>query len=173
MKKLLPLILGGALSISAAADSSQGYIGTTLSVIGVDTNNGYSFNPATASIRAGVDLNEHAALEARLGTGITDAWGGNYLMNIDRMASGFLVLSFAPSNASHVYVLLGGTKSTATLSHSSYGSEQDSESDLSYGAGFNLQLANKVSSLTIEAIKYIDTETISATGFSLGFKTHF
>jgi opacity protein-like surface antigen len=182
MKKLMLVTAISAISFGVMADQ-EFYLGASTSFLTYSEE--YVSDEASLSmlgINAGLKINDYFGLETRLGIGMGDDTVSVYDYNygqvdvdveLDSMI-GFYAKFTAPVHERiKPYVIAGYTKGEVTYSSMGF-SESESESDLSYGVGFDLTISpeNKVS-IGMEYMSYFDKDGAEIDGFSFSLNKTF
>lgn len=130
--------------------------------------------------KIGSMLNENFGFEIRVGTGIADddvpvvISGLNVDVNVElKSFYGAYIKGLIPiSDKIHPYVILGYTHGKVEYSASYLGlefSDDSSESDVSFGAGFDIYLSES-SSLNLEYLNWFDKDGTEISGLSIGIE---
>lgn len=120
--------------------------------------------------RVGGYLNDNLALEARLGTGVTDDTVNDADVSLRYLVGANLRAGAKVGDQVFPYVLLGFTRADVKTEFNG-NSESDAETDTSYGAGVDLDLSGMT--VTLEYANLIDKNDVTYSGFSVGLKTTF
>jgi outer membrane immunogenic protein len=145
--KVAALALG--LSTLACAHAQQGpYMGVNLLQVTYKEDGIPTATPMAIGFKIGNRINSNLAVEARLGTGLSDdtvnVLGLPVKLEVDRFI-GVYMRGIAPiSEAVSVYGLVGYTDGELTASVGNF-SVSTSDSDFSYGLGADFAVANNVS----------------------------
>jgi hypothetical protein len=119
--------------------------------------------------RVGGYINDNLALEARLGTGVTDDTVQGTDVSL-RYLVGANLRAGVKVNQLFPYVMLGFTRADIETENNG-NSESNAETDTSYGAGLDLDLSGMT--VTMEYANLIDKNEVTYSGFSIGLKTTF
>lgn len=120
--------------------------------------------------RVGGYVNENLALEARLGTGVTDDTVNDTDVSLRYLVGANLRAGAKVGNQLFPYLMLGFTRADVK-SESNGASESNAETDTSYGAGLDLDLSGMT--VTMEYANLVDKNDVTYSGFSIGLKTTF
>ena len=178
MYKILFIIIAGLIS-SASYSQNENYFGASISSIGYSERGFPDFDLSSLNLIAGQNINDNLAAEVRLGFGIRgDTINAQTLgleedvnvdLDLDKFMGIYLKYSLESSNSIIPYATLGYTHAKAKASVMDV-SASASESDISMGLGVDISL-NQKTSLNIEYMNFIDTNTITADGISVGLRT--
>ena len=178
MKKLL---LVSAISLTAFAAQAQiygevGYVSTTIK----DTNEGFTIKASPTAIRGmlGYELNPNLAVEGMAAFGLSDASikvngqsipGVNF--TIDHAVGIYLKPKLKLNDAVEIFGRVGYARVKGTVSVPAEGSESNTESSASYGAGLSYAINPKLS-LNADYMQYLSKGGTKINGFAfgLGFK---
>ncbi|GGF63481.1 porin family protein [Alteromonas lipolytica] len=174
MKKALFLLTTGLLAAASnvnAAETLSPSIYAGASAVYVDYSEGDIDMDLGAILgRVGTQLTDYVALEARLGTGVSDDSLYGVELELNYMYGLYAKAGFE-NNGFYPYVVLGYTKGELEASYGGY-HENASDSDLSYGAGIDYAFTDRVSG-NIEYMSYLDKDGYELNGFSAGFTYKF
>ena len=138
MKILILLVLSVLFIPSVSAGS---YVGISQTEIDYENSEVADLDFEARGVIIGYEIGNNAAVEFRYSEGSDDDTLYGYDVKIDSTYGVYGKYKFASSAPITPYVLLGFTK--AKLKVESFGS--DSESDLSYGAGFSVSVTESIS----------------------------
>lgn len=181
MKKSIALMLGlstaplMAVSQSAFADvykSGGGslYAGLNYSFINIE-NGSDDVDVGTLSAKVGGLVSPFFGLEARAGFGVDDDRIGGVDYSLDNFFGGYATLNLANESPTTPYVIFGVTR-VEVEAKSFLGTTTEDESDFSYGAGVNVELAPEVSG-NVEYMRYYDKDGSTVDGLGLGVTFNF
>lgn len=181
MKKPIALMLGlsavplMAFSQSASADvykSGGGslYAGLNYSFINIESD-GDDVDVGTLSAKVGGLVTPFFGLEARGGFGVDDDRTGGVDYSLDNFFGGYATLNLANESPATPYVIFGVTR-VEVEAESFLGTTTEDESDFSYGAGVNVELAPEVSG-NVEYMRYYDKNGSTVDGLGLGVTFYF
>lgn len=138
--------------------------------------------PSMALLRIGSFSSDNVAVEARLGTGISDGeLVGTYMgnpveltINVDSLLGVYLMPGLPVGDHVRLYGALGLTHVNLTAevhSVSGSGSASDDDASFSWGAGAEIWLSSDTA-LTVEYMTYMDKPEfeLSSTGVGLSFR---
>lgn len=181
MKQLVTsLFVAGTMAATPAlsfADDTHGkrYAAVDIGFYNIENDNAdFDLELTHVSGRVGGFLNDNLALEARLGTGITDDKKEG-IVNDTEVSLRYLVGAYLRAGAKignklFPYVLLGFTRGDIETETGS-SSDNNAETDTSYGAGVDLNLSGLT--VALEYANLIDKDDTSYSGFSIGLKSTF
>ncbi|WP_144394745.1 porin family protein [Pleionea sediminis] len=164
--KLSTLILSSALSASAFADD---YVGANYAIVDVD-----SAKPTALSFKYGKHITNNIVVEGRLGLGLSDDeldFFTDVKAELDNMYGVYGVYRFMPKSSFDLYGLVGFTKGKVSAKGSGF-SVSESESDLSYGLGFDIKMSDSTA-FNLEWARLIDKDDLEATTISAGVTFKF
>ena len=179
MKKSIALMLGlsaaplMAVSQSAFADvykSGGGSLYAGLNYSFMNIENG-SVDVGTLSAKVGGLVSPFFGLEARAGFGVDDDRIGGVDYSLDNFFGGYATLNLANESPATPYVIFGVTR-VEVEAKSFLGTTTEDESDFSYGAGVNVELAPEVSG-NVEYMRYYDKDGSTVDGLGLGVTFNF
>ncbi|SER93564.1 outer membrane autotransporter barrel domain-containing protein/outer membrane insertion C-terminal signal [Vreelandella subterranea] len=156
------LVGAGTFAASAQAQQSftypQGYVGGDAMFWSLDPDGGSSRDDVGLRLRGGAQFNDYFALEGHLGTGGSD--GG---AELDHLAGAYAkgIIPVAPEV--RLYGLAGFTEVDF---------DSDRESDFSYGAGAEMDVAPNVS-LGADYMRYLDKSSYTFDAASVGLRYRF
>lgn len=110
-------------------------------------------------------------LEARAGFGVDDDRIGGVDYSLDNFFGGYATLNLANESPATPYVIFGVTR-VEVEAKSFLGTTTEDESDFSYGAGVNVELAPEVSG-NVEYMRYYDKDGSTVDGLGLGVTFNF
>lgn len=151
MKKVFCKMLVVALTLStfSLAYAQDGlYVGANISQINYKEDGISTIKPIALSLKLGNQFTKNFALEARIGTGISDdsldVFGTSVKVEVDSFY-GIYGKGILPLNDNFsVYGLAGYTKGELTASAPGVGSFSESDSDFSFGVGCDYFFAENV-----------------------------
>ncbi|WP_017429423.1 porin family protein [Vreelandella jeotgali] len=169
MKQLTLATLTAAVFAAGVATTAQAqqpaqpmqatpYIGADAMLWEVDPDYGSSRDSVGLRLNGGMQFNQYFAVEAQAGTGGSDGYAElDYL--VGAYAKGILPIN----NDIRLYGLAGATKVDFDYS---------SESDFSYGAGAEIDVAPRVA-LGADYMRYLDESSYTFDAASVGVKYRF
>ena len=176
LKKTLIAGLGISALLSGLAQA-EGYYGGNLSFY--DYNEvGLSDSASLTGIvgRLGTTFNENFSAEVRAGFGVGDdtvsAFGLNADVELDNMLGAYVRGGIPVSDSFYPYAVIGYTRIKLTASIPGFGSESESDSDLSFGLGADINITENVI-FNIEYMNYFDKDGAEIDGYSIGVATKF
>lgn len=126
--------------------------------------------------RIGRQFNENFSGEIRAGFGVGDdsvnVFGTDVDVELNHFFGGYLRGGIPVGPSLYPYAIAGYTRGEAEASVSGVGSVTESESDVSYGIGIDIQLSENLD-LNIEHMNYLDKDDTEIDGFSAGFAWRF
>lgn len=117
-------------------------------------------------LQLGVWMTDNISIEIRMGKGIGDDSVGAADVEIESVGGLYGTYHWNLGNQLSVYGIAGGSRASVKVTGSG-GSVQDDENSLSYGAGI------KISILSIEYMRYLDTSEVEADVASVGLLYEF
>ena len=120
--------------------------------------------------RVGTKFNDYLSAEIRAGFGIDDdeveAFGVDIDTELENFYGVYLRGGIPTNSIAYPYVVLGYTRGEIEASVPGF-SLSESESDVSYGVGLDLNLTDRVT-LNLEYINYLDKDDVEIDGFNIG-----
>lgn len=172
--RTLMLVAGLAASAAVMAEGTApglyvggGYTGATVDFDDVSK----SADVGVLFGRAGYQLNQNVAFEARLGVGVDDDHIYASKVEIDDWYGAYLKAGLPLQAGFYPYVLLGATHGKVKVS-GPYGSASDSSSDISYGLGMDYWFSGQISA-GLEYAHFYDKDGVEVTGWMLGLNYKF
>lgn len=141
------------------------YTGVNYTFIDIDAQE--DADVGTLSAKVGVQANEYFGAEARAGFGVNDDTVNGTEVKLDNFFGGYATINMANETPVTPYAILGFTRVELEA-----GSRSDDESDFSYGAGVNVQLARNLSG-NLEYMRYYDDRDVTIDGIGLGILVNF
>lgn len=180
MKKIILVsssiaLMGFSALVSAQQASENGYVGVNY-VFATYEEDGFAEDIDLGALvgKVGAKINPYLSGELRVGFGVADESasinGVTGEIEIDYIVGGYMLFGLPNETPIYPYVVLGYTKGELTASVSGPGvsaSASASESDVSYGAGANFALSDKIQ-MNAEYMQYIDKGGAEISGFSVG-----
>lgn len=176
LKRTLFCIVVSISMLSSLAHAQDNYFGGSVAFI--DYSEGGLEDASLTAIfgRLGSDFNENFSGEIRAGVGIgddsVDVFGNDVTVELDSMIGAYVRGGVRVSDMFFPYAVLGYTRGEITASLSSFGSASETESDVSFGLGADLNF-NRDFALNIEYTNYYDKDGVEISGFSIGFVNSF
>ena len=173
MKNAKSLLAAVTLSSLSSLAVAEAYIGGNYAFIDADI-----VDLGAAVFKAGYQLNEWAAIEARAGFGVTDdstrQFGVDVDVELDNMYGAYFVAGLPNDSVFYPYAIIGYTSAEveASASHQGFSvSESADDSDFSYGLGSNIDINESLAG-NIEFMRYMDKDdtTIDAVSVGLTYK---
>lgn len=180
MKKITGFIvisLVTALSGIVHAESTTGfYGGVSIAKLELDyKESGYEPSPSVIAFTIGNRITENLAIEARLGTGISDGSDNVMGTDIDLSVDSFVGVygkAIAPlSDVFELYAMAGYTRGELTLKGMGM-KLTDSDSDFSYGVGGSFAVSEKFS-INGEYARLFSGDGYDVDSLSLGLQMKF
>ena len=159
---------GFAMAGSAAAadmyKSGVGglYAGVNYTFVDIDAGSSDA-DLGTLSGKVGVMATPYVGFEARAGFGVDDDRG----LEIDNFFGGYATFNMVNESPVTPYAAIGFTRVEWEA-----GSYSEDESDFSYGAGINVEMAQNVSG-NLEYMRYYDDDDVTVDGIGLGVQFNF
>ncbi len=153
--KLTAALLAATLSSATFADN---YFGANYSMVDLSVVDLGGVDPTALQLKYGSMVHENVGIEGRLGLGISDDSG----VDIDNFYGVYASFQLDPEATFNPYGILGFSKGKV----SGFGGSV-SESDISYGIGADINVAESVA-INIEWINYYDKDDVEATAINLG-----
>ena len=162
-----------ALSLVAvgAAHAEGLYAGALLTRTTTSFDVGGDANPTTIGATLGMSINKNLAIEARLGTGLSDDSISAANIKIDNFAGIYAKGILPVSNVASVYGLLGYTQGKIKVDAPGI-SASDSDSDISYGIGAEYAISG-TTSVGLEWARFFKGDGYKVDGLSLGLSFKF
>lgn len=141
----------GGINVTPLKYSEEYFDATLVSLIGI----------------AGYEFNRYFSGEMRFGIGLKgeDYDGGS--LDLNKLIGGYIKAGMPVNDSFVPYVIVGSTNIELEA-----GGESASESDTSFGLGFDFGL-NEKTFFAIEYMNYFDKNGAEINGFSLGIKSKF
>ncbi|MEE2733229.1 MAG: porin family protein [Pseudomonadota bacterium] len=121
--------------------------------------------------RLGSMMNDNIGGEVRVSLGVGDDSVGSGIFETDvelnSMIGGYLRAGAPVGSGFFPYAVLGFTRTELEYSNDYFGSDSESETDVSWGFGADLSLDRKMS-LNVEYMNYYDKDGVEISGFSIG-----
>jgi len=179
MKKHLATAIAAAsfalVSSSAFANSAgTGYVGGLLSHYSYDESGvSETLNPTGITVRGGYFLVDNFALEARLGTGLSDdsVNGLPVDLELDQLFGVYAVGHLPVNNAFSFYGILGFSYAEATVSAPGVSVTADDDG-FSFGAGVQVNFTPQVSG-QLEYVSYLNKSDYDLNAASIGLSYNF
>lgn len=183
MKPLLAKALLGTVltSVSILSHAGGPFVGLNysqyeLDIAPADDN----LTPTGATVRAGIEVNDIFALEARAGTGIEadtrSAGIGTAEFELDRIYGAYARLSVPVLGLFRPYAIAGYSEARGSTSLRSGGvllsRNTDTSGDESYGVGVDASLAGVIG-VNVEYMRYLDKEDYDLNAISVGIRSSF
>jgi len=172
------LIAGlGISALLSGSVQAENYYGGNITFLGYEEE-GIDDDASLTSIsgRLGTDFNENFSGEVRLGFGVGDdtieVIGFDVDVELDNMIGAYVRGGIPVSESFFPYVTVGYTRLELTASISGFGSESDSESDVSFGVGTDINVSQNII-LNLEYMNYFDKDGAEIDGFSIGIARKF
>lgn len=126
-------------------------------------------------LRGGYQFADWAAVEVRVGTGVSDDTVNEFGINVDveleELYGAYFIAGIPNSSLFYPYAVAGYTR--AEMDVSAWGfSESASESDFSYGLGTDIRFSENFAA-NIEFMRYMDKDGVEVDGLSAGIKYTF
>ena len=136
---------------------------------------GYSLNPTALRAVIGYEITPNLAAEGMLGFGMSDSSvrisNVDVNMKVGTMAGAYIKPKLNFSDAVELFGRFGYARSDITASALGYSLTQ-SGSDLSYGAGVKIKIADKTD-VVVDYTSYYNKNNVKAAGFGVGIGFKF
>src|SRR5690606_13920656 len=172
----LVLMIMGAAALPAVAMANQhSYVGLQYSQVEYKESGAPDIEPTAIAVKAGAQLSDFLAVEARVGFGAGDdsvsAGGTKLSLEVDNYISAYLKPTLPVGERFAVYALAGVTRSKLEMKTNTGFSDTDSQTDLSYGVGADLNLSTN-SFVSVEYARLLkgDDYDLDALSIGLGFR---
>lgn len=159
------------LATVGAAHAEGLYAGALLTRTTVSFDSGADFNPTTIGAKLGMSINKNFAVEARLGTGLSDDSISGFDIKVDNFAGVYAKGILPVSDVASVYGLLGYTQGKLKAEFAGQ-SDSDSDSDISYGIGAEFAVSANTS-VGVEWARLFKGDGYKVDGLSLGVSFKF
>ena len=176
------LLLGALIASASIPSYAAGpFVGLNYSQYELDIDAAdNNLTPTGATVRAGIELNDIFALEARAGTGIDadtrSAGLGTAQFELDRIYGGYIKLSVPVFGLFRPYAIAGYSEARGSTSLRSGGvmlsRSTDTSGDQSYGLGVDASLAGVIG-FNVEYMRYLDKADYELNAISVGIRTGF
>ncbi len=166
----------GAGSALAQSQNPSGGLYGELSYVAVKVkDSGYSLSPKVLRAIIGTEVNPNLAVEAALGTGLSDGstqvYGVKVTGEVDRMFGLFLRPKVNLSPDLELFGRVGMVRTKVSLSLLGR-SASDSDTDIAYGVGLAYRLG-KNASVVVDYMNYYNEDGTKATGLAFGARYQF
>ena len=175
----MALFIGSGFTTAFAGPAGQTYVGGQYALVTYEESGFGDLEPTALVGRFGHYLNDNFAIEGRLGFGLgddsTNAFGVDVTLEIDTLFGVYGVGQFNFTEKAAVYGVVGFTRGEVTASANAFGvpvSVSDSETDLSFGVGFNFAIAKNVD-LNLEYMSYLSKSNFDVSAIGLGATYRF
>ena len=173
ISRLLLLAVLSLFSLVANAQYAQhrdyvggGFVRGDLNFVGED------FDLNALDLRLGVEMQKWLHVEGRVGFGLNDKAIGGVEISINRLLGVHAVASYPSNSLFRPYALVGFTYGEVHIRVPGVGSADESETDLSLGAGVDVKMSDGID-LFLEYMQYVDKGLIDLGGITLGLKFDF
>ncbi|WP_144401600.1 porin family protein [Isoalcanivorax pacificus] len=179
MKRGVLILMMGATVLPAVAMANQhSYVGVQFSQVEYKESGVPDVEPTAIAIKAGAQLSDYLAVEARVGFGAGDDSASEgpakLTIEVDNYISAYIKPTMPLGERFSVYALAGVTRSkikgeiTGVVPATS---DTDSQTDLSYGVGADLNLSTN-SFVSVEYARLLngDDYDLDALSVGLGFR---
>lgn len=158
------MAMAGTVSAADMYKSGVGalYAGLNYTFINID-GQGVDADVGTLSGKVGVMANEYIGLEARAGFGVNK----DKDVKLDNFFGGYATFNMVNQSPITPYAVLGFTRAELEV-----GSYSDDDSDFSYGAGVNFEMAQNLSG-NVEYMRYYDDSDVTVDGIGVGIQLNF
>jgi opacity protein-like surface antigen len=160
-----------SLATVGAAHAEGLYAGALLTRTTVSIDGAGDVNPTTIGAKLGMSINKNFAVEARLGTGLSDDSIVGVDVKVDNFAGIYAKGILPLSDVASVYGLLGYTQGKLKFEVPGQ-SESDSDSDISYGLGADFAIS-ATTSVGVEWARLFKSDDFKVDGLSVGVSFKF
>jgi opacity protein-like surface antigen len=160
-----------SLATVGAAHAEGLYAGALLTRTTVSLDGRGDANPTTIGAKLGMSINKNFAVEARLGTGLSDDSLSGISVKVDNFAGIYAKGILPVSDAASVYGLLGYTQGKIKLEAAGQ-SLSDSDTDISYGIGADFAVSGGTS-VGVEWARFFKGDGYKVDGLSLSVSFKF
>ncbi|MDY6920203.1 MAG: porin family protein [Pseudomonadota bacterium] len=169
---ITPSLLALTVMAAAPAQAADPYLGgSALFLDAEDSELDLDASLTAVTGRLGSFFNDNMAGEVRVSLGVDGDTVGSGIFKADvdlkSMIGGYLRLGAPVSDSLFPYAVVGFTRTELEVDFENFGSESDSETDISYGLGVDLSLDRNLR-LNVEYMNYYDKDDTEITGFSIG-----
>jgi opacity protein-like surface antigen len=163
----------GLLAFTGAHAQDGLYAGALISRLTYSEDGLSDLNPTAIGFKLGTQINPNFAVEARLGTGLSEDTidGTDIDLELDNFIGVYGKGIFPLSESVSLYGLVGYTHGKLTASNS-IGSVSDSDSDFSFGFGADFALS-KSASIGVEWARLFEGDGYEVDGLSVGVSFKF
>lgn len=175
MRKMLiitSLLAASVASFATTPAVASAYVTVEGTSLTVEDNLDGELNPMGLRFRLGTPIGRNLDMEAHLGFGMDDR--GDTYDEFSSGLAGIFLKGYIPIGFNSAFYALGGY-SAMTLTQTVNGQEfEDERRGLSYGAGFETKISNRVD-LTADYVRYVQDEGLfeDISAVSLGLKFYF
>ncbi len=146
------------------------YAGLNYTFMAMDVGNADA-DVDTLSGKVGVMATPFFGVEARAGFGVDDDRVAGTKIKLDNFYGGYATINLANESPVTPYAVIGFTR--VELEASNFlGSASEDESDVSYGIGVNVELAQNLSG-NLEYMRYYEDSDVTVDGLGLGLQLNF
>jgi opacity protein-like surface antigen len=160
-----------SLATVGAAHAEGLYAGALLTRTTVSFDDVGDASPMTLGAKLGMSINKNFAVEARLGTGLSDDSIVGVDVKVDNFAGIYGKGILPLSDVASIYGLLGYTQGKLKFEAPGL-SESDSDSDISYGIGADFAIS-ATTSVGVEWARLFKGDGYTVEGLSLGVSFKF
>lgn len=123
----------------------------------------------TLDLRLGVEISQWAHIEGRVAYGLNDKANNGIEFSIHRMAGIYGVVGPFNNEVISPYALIGVTYGELDFRIPNLIGDRETETDLSYGIGANVQVTNSID-VFLEYMHFLDKNGVNFNGIGLGLK---
>ena len=168
---LVLLSLGISWSAQAQYRQHRDYVGGSF-IRGNLNYGGNDFDLNALDLRLGVDMVKWFHIEGRVAFGLNDKAINGVEISINRLLGVHGVFSLPNKTLFRPYAVAGLTYGEVEFRLPGFGSADESETDLSFGAGVDAEINDSID-LFLEYMQYLDKGLIDFSGISVGLKFDF
>lgn len=169
MNVIKTAVAASALSLMGTSAMAEVYVGVSYLDGGLEVMDSLDVDLPTVVIRGGYGVSEVLALEVRGGTGISrdkDVAGSDVNIELEDFVGGYAVVRMPTATKVTPYVLAGYTRAEFNAK-SNWGSEDEVETDFSYGFGADMALTESFA-VNAEWVTLVDKGDVEFGGLSVG-----
>jgi opacity protein-like surface antigen len=164
-------LLSCSLAAQAQYRQTRDYVGGSFVRSDFEVS-GESLDLNVLDLRLGVDMVKWLHIEGRVGFGLNDKSIGGIEVSINRLLGIYGVFSYPNRSLFRPYLVAGFTYAEVELLIPGIARGDDSETDVSFGAGIDVQVSDGLD-VFLEYMQYIDQDPIEISGIALGLKFDF
>lgn len=163
-----------ALAMSPGAFAQDPYLGLNATFLEYSEDGVDDLDLNSVIGRVGGYFNPYVGAELRWGYGVNDdsadVAGTSASLELDDMYGAYIKGGVPVGDTFYPYAIVGYTEQEVTVRSGSLGAASDSDSDISYGLGVDVQLGEKIG-LNLEYMSFYDKDDVEIQGLSIGIFT--